>query len=86
MNKFWEVIYDDENRSMEVIGTSVDDTRLTNNVCEMQGAGMRVRCQTPDISVPKDQITVVGYTHENNLYSRLLSEYEMKTRKRLKRW
>lgn len=63
---------------MEVIGTSTDDTRLTNNVCGMQMAGMKVRCQTADISVPEEEITVNGYIHENNLYSRLLTDYETK--------
>jgi hypothetical protein len=86
IKKFWEVIFDDEKLTMEVVGTSTDDTRLTNNISEMQQAGMKVRCQTPDTSVQKDEITLSGYTFENNLYSRLLRDYEIKTQKRLKRW
>ena len=86
MKQFWEVIYDDDKRTMEVIGTSIDDTLLTNNVCEMQKAEMKVRCQTADISIRKDEIKVSGYVVEDNLYSRLLTDYEIKTRKQLKRW
>lgn len=86
MKQFWEVIFDDEKRKMEVIGTSTNDTLLTNNVSEMQQAGMKVRCQTPDISIPKDELKLLGFTYEDNLYSRLLSDYETKTGKQLKRW
>ncbi len=52
----------------------------------MQQAGMKVRCQTPDTSVRKDEIKLLGFTFEDNLYSRLLSDYETKTRKQLERW
>jgi hypothetical protein len=86
MKTFWEVIYDDSKRTMEVIGSSSDDTRLTNNTYEMQQAGMKVHCQTADISASKESIKVAGYTHEDNLYSRLLNEYEQLTKKQLKRW
>lgn len=86
MKQFWEVIYDDDKRTMEVIGTSTDDTRLINNVSEMQQAGMKVRCQTADLSVSKDKIKVSGYVVEDNLYSRLLNDFEIKIQKILKRW
>ena len=71
MKRFWEVIFDDSKRTIEVIGSSTNDTLLTNNVWKMQQAGMKVRCQTPDISIPKDEIKLSGYTVEENLYSRL---------------
>ena len=86
MKTFWEVIYDESNKTMEVIGSSSDDTSLTNNTYEMQQAGMKVHCQTSDISTSKESITVVGYSHEDNLYTRLLNEYEQLTKKQLKRW
>tara|TARA_R110002050_G_scaffold44572_1_gene106140 strand:- start:450 stop:716 length:267 start_codon:yes stop_codon:yes gene_type:complete len=85
-NRFWEIIYDDENHKMEVIGSSTDDTRLTNNVAEMQRIGMKVRCQTGDINIPENAIELSGYEKEKNLYSRLLLEYEAKTNKHLNRW
>ena len=83
---FWEVIYDDSLSKMEILGTSTDDTHLIYNVSEMQRAGMKVRCQTPPISTPKEDIIVKGYEIEENLYARLLIEYEKLTRKQLKRW
>lgn len=52
---------------------------------KMRQSGMKVRCQTADISIPKEGITVNGYIQEDNLYSRLLSEFEMRTKKLLKR-
>lgn len=70
---------------MEVVGSSFDDTRLTNNVYEMQQAGMKVRCDTADISFSKESIKLPGYTHEDNLYTRLLNEYQQLTLKQLKR-
>ncbi len=85
-NIFWEVIFDDENRKMEIIGKSSNDLLLTNNVYEMQQVGMKVRCQTPDISIKRDEITLLGYSIEEGLYGRLLSTYETKTGKLLKRW
>lgn len=86
MKTFWEVIYDDTKRTMEVVGSSSDDTRLTDNTYEMQQAGMKVHCQTADNSASKESIIVAGYTHEDNLYTRLLNEYEQLTKKQLKRW
>jgi len=86
MKRFWEVIIDDDKLTIEVIGMSSDDTLLTNNVVAMQKAGMHVRCTTPDISASKNEILISGYRNEDNLYSRLLTEYEQKTHKQLKRW
>ena len=86
MKRFWEVIIDDSKRTIEVIGTSSDDTLLTNNTVEMQHAGMNVRCTTSDISYPKNEIKISGYKYEANLYTRLLAEYGQKTSKQLKRW
>jgi hypothetical protein len=85
-SKFWEVFYDDKNKLMEIIGASSDDTLLTNNVYEMQQAGLSARCQTVDISIPKEEIKLSGYKIETDVYSRLINEYELLTRKQLKRW
>lgn len=86
MKRFWEIIYDDTKKTMEVVGSSTDDTLFTNNVFEMQQAGMKIHCQTGDISIPKENIKLSGYTNEDNLYSRLLTEYEQITHKQIKRW
>lgn len=86
MKRFWEVIYDGKAKTMEIIGTSSDDTLLTNNVAEMQLAGFDVRCNTADADVDKSQIKLPYYTIEENLYQRLLNEYQLKTGKQLKRW
>ena len=86
MKRFWEVIYDCANQKMEVIGSSNDDTLLTKNVAKMQKAGMKVLCNTPDISIPKELITSLNYTNETNLYNMLIEEYKTKTGKQLKRW
>jgi len=84
--QFWEVIYDDNNRKMDVWGPSLDDTILTNNVAEMIRAGMKVHCQTADIKYPKEEIKLFGYEIENNLYQRLINEYEILTGKLMRRW
>jgi len=87
MKRFWEIVYDDDKRTMEIIGTSTDDTLLTNNVSKMIRSDMHVRCQVLDISIEKEDIDgPPGYTKEENLYSRLLLEYEKKTGKVLKQF
>ncbi len=85
MNRFWEIIYDDSKRTMDAVG-SANDILFTNNVAEMQRSGMQVHCQAGEIAVPKENLKLPGYTFEDNLYSRLLNEYEQKTCKQLKRW
>lgn len=86
MGKYWEVVYDDENSKIEVIGQSNDDTLLTYNVSEMQRAGMKVHCNAPDVTNPESNITLTHYQREVGLYSHLLGEYQKKTGKQLKRW
>lgn len=86
MNRFWEVVYDDSKKKMEIIGTSSDDTLFTHNISEMQRAGMKVHCQTSNISIPKEKITLTGYNHQTGLYSQLLENYENLSGKQLKRW
>lgn len=85
MKRFWEVLYDDQRKTMEIIGISNDDTRLTNNVCEMQRVGLKVRCQTVNISVPIYDINLSGYTIEESVYAQLLNDYQQLTKKQLKR-
>ena len=81
MKKFWEIVYYDDDHKFEVIGESTDDTLLTKNVSEMQKAGMHVRCNTPDISVNKNDIKLANYNPENGLYNRLMTQYESITGK-----
>lgn len=65
----------------------------------MQNAGIKIRCQAPDIDIPENKVKISSYTIEENLYSRLLdipvmlspeirllTEYEKTTSKQLKRW
>ncbi len=86
MNRFWEIIIDDSKLTFEIIGSSSDITLFTNNVAEMQRIGMKVQCQTPDISVSRNNIPIKAYyTLEDNLYSRLLLQYGQQTKKQLKR-
>jgi len=84
MKKFWEVIFDDANKKMEVIGVSFDDTQFNYHVSEMRGVGMQVHNATPSINIREEDIVLNGYSTEKGLYKRLLNEYEMKVGKRLK--
>jgi hypothetical protein len=86
MKSFWEIFIDDTSRTFEVLGSSTDDTLLTNNTVEMWRAGFKVRCQTPDISIPKEEIKIAGYKQVEKLYSRLIREYEELTTKSLRLW
>ncbi len=86
MRRFWEVLYDDKRRTMEIIGISTDDTRLIKNISEMQRVGIEVRCHTVDISTPLYDITQSGYRIEGTVYSNVLNEYKLLTRKQLNRW
>lgn len=83
MKTFCVVIFDDREKTFEALGPLTDDTRLTNNTWEMQEAGMGVRCQAVDIPSSQESMIVVGYTREDNLYTRLLDEYEQLTGKHL---
>ncbi len=66
MKRFWEVIYDDNANTMEVIGTSTNDTLLTNDVAEMQKAGFKVPCNTPGIETREDEIRLPHYKMKKN--------------------
>jgi hypothetical protein len=85
VNRFWEIIIDDDKLTFEITGSSGDVTLLTNNAAEMQSIGMHVRCQTPDISVSKNSLTIDGYKIEEGLYTRLLFQYGQQAKKQLKR-
>jgi len=86
MKRFIEIIIDDTSKTIEIIGWSHDDTNLINNVVTMQKANMNVRCTTIDNEPLKGEIIIRGYKSEDGLYTRLLSEYEKKTGKSLKKW
>lgn len=86
MKRFWEVIYDGDAQTMEVIGTSTNDTLLTNNVAAMQKAEMNVRCNTPGIETREEDIILPHYKIEKGLYRRLIHEYGIKIGKQLKQW
>jgi hypothetical protein len=61
VTRFWEIIIDDSRLTFEITGSSSDVALFTNNVEEMQSIGMKVRCQTPEISIPKNKLAIEGY-------------------------
>ena len=84
--QFWEIIKDDRSKTYEVLGLSSDDTALTKMTCEMQQAGMDVRCETPHYPVTtKDSIpsgyAQIGFIEEKGLLVRLKKEYAEWTQK-----
>ena len=85
MKRYWEIIIDDNKLTFEITGSSGDITLFTGNVAEMQRVGMKVRCQTPDVSVSKNKLTIDGYILDEGLYTRLLFEYRQQTKRQLKR-
>ncbi len=80
-NRWWEIIKDIRNQTFDVIGTTSDDTLLTNNVVEMCNAGVLVQCDTPQYTgnETEEDLHIPGYTREKGLYQKVLSEFESKT-------
>ena len=76
---FYEVIMDDSTRTFEIVGKSVDDTKITFLICDMQKVGMKVRCQTAYGHLSEAEIEegfqAIGYSREDGLYSRLLGKF-----------
>lgn len=74
----WEVIKDDSKRTFEVCGKAANNNHFTNSIHGMQRAGMNVSGVTLPVGVTnsnKEGIKVSGYTKEEGLHERLLSEY-----------
>lgn len=74
-NQFWEIIKDDRSNSYEILRVSSDDTALTNLTCEMQKAGMQVRCETVPYSSTAATAGPIGFSEEKGLMARLRQEY-----------
>lgn len=82
ITKFWQIIKDDSKRTFEVCGQVANDNAFTNKTVAMQRAGMHVSCMTPPVTnktSSKDLVKVTGYTKEDGLQERLLSEYRKLT-------
>jgi hypothetical protein len=80
--KFWQVIKDDSKRTFEVCGQASNENAFTNKVYAMQKAGMNVSCITPPVTnknSSKDLVKLTGYSKEEGLYERLLTEFRTKT-------
>jgi hypothetical protein len=76
--KFWMIIRDDSKRTFEVCGQTTNDNSFTNKTHAMQKAGMLISCMTPPVTnktSSKGLVKIVGYTNEEGLYDRLLSQY-----------
>lgn len=76
--KYWQIIKDDSKRTFEVCGQITNENLFTNKTYAMQKAGMNVSCITPPVtnkSSSKEAIKIVGYTKEDGLHERLLSQY-----------
>jgi hypothetical protein len=76
--RFWQVIKDDSKKTFEVISQVANDNSFTNKTYAMQKAGMNVSCITPPVTnktSSKELVKIVGYTKEDGLYERLLSQY-----------
>jgi hypothetical protein len=80
--EFWEIVKDDEAKTFEVLGKSVDDTPLINLTCKMQKAGMPVRSETIELTTARQDIPRgyehIGYEEEFGLMDRLKRELEQK--------
>lgn len=88
-SKYWQVIKDDTKRTFEVCGQVANENSFTNKTYAMQKAGMNVSCTTPPVTnknSSKETIKIVGYTKEDGLYERLLTELREITRKTFEEW
>jgi hypothetical protein len=77
---FWEVFKDDSLRQFEILGTSRDDTLLTNNTAEMIDCGLPVRCETiplktyPTEESLRESFEQRGLAYKDGLYNECLKE------------
>jgi hypothetical protein len=88
-SKNWQVIKDDSKRTFEVCGHATNTNPFTNEVYGMQKAGMNVSCVTPPVTnktSSKDLIKLTGYTKEDGLHQRLLTQYREITMRSSEQW
>ncbi len=78
MEVHWELIIDDNTNTFEVVGTAFSDKFMTDLVVNMQRTGMRVRCDYVKQPYAKEKISISGYKMVEDLYSRLVKEYQEK--------
>jgi hypothetical protein len=80
----WQIIKDDSKRTFEVISHATNTDPFTNETYRMQRAGMNVSCITPPVTnkaSSKEMIKLTGYTKEDGLHERLLSQFREISRK-----
>lgn len=75
-------IFDNSKKTIEVFVVLNDDS-ITRNIALMKDSGMDVGCSS---SFHIDSVIKEDYLDEDNLYSRLLMEYEQVTGKELQRF
>jgi hypothetical protein len=78
-SKYWQIIKDDSKRTFEVCGQVSNTDPFTNKTIAMQRAGMNVSCVMLPVGTKnssKSLIKFTGYTLENDLYERLLKEFQ----------
>ena len=76
--KRWIVVRDVEKQTAEYVGATYDDTLLENSVMAMNNIGMNVTCFYPEVGQQPNKVMPYGYTHEEGLWDRLLTEYNTK--------
>ena len=82
ITKFWLIIKDDSKKTFEVCAQESNTNSFTNRTYAMQRVGMNVSCMTPPVTnktSSKVLIKIIGYTPEDGLYKRLLSEYQKRS-------
>jgi hypothetical protein len=89
ITKFWMIIKDDTKKTFEVCHQAGNDNAFSTRTYAMQKAGMNVSCMTPPVTnktSSKELIKIVGYTKEDGLYERLLTQYREITMRSSNDW
>ena len=76
--KNWLILKDDAKRTFEVVGQEFNTNAFMNRTIGMQRLGMMVSAITPPITNKNSNrasVTVPGYTPEEGLEARLMSQY-----------
>jgi hypothetical protein len=80
--KNWLILKDDAKRTFEVCGQEFNTNAFMNRTIGMQRLGMMVTAITPPITNKNSNrasVTVPGYTQEEGLEARLMSQYRVLT-------
>ena len=88
-SKCWLIIKDDSKKTFEVCGNAANDNAFSNKIYGMQKAGMNISGATPPVTnknSSKDVIKIIGYSKEDGLYERLLTQYREITLRSSGQW